>query len=248
MRGLRTICFIPSSPLQLICSPRLHAVWSVNAKTQAAAGCFWIAPTPARDDGAAWPTAATEIRPGNTTGARPVDRAVAIGLERDRVVRVPATAALCSSSPYRGRCKGQGDDICDAPSRCLRKLESRVKEIPRIHGSWRGRCEDGPCGCQYCWASENVAGDRRTRVGRLLLRRRRSDQEQAALLSLLVDHEVAGDGTTIRKKHSGSCAGRVTTHAVGADYHLTISSLVSIDNQKGSAPEQIVQDRGNLVM
>ena len=44
-----------------------------NAKMQAAAGCFWTVPTPARDGGAAWRTAATEIRPGNSTGARPVN-------------------------------------------------------------------------------------------------------------------------------------------------------------------------------
>ena len=72
VRGVRTICFIPSSRQQPIFSPLLRAVWSVNAKTQAAAGCFWTVPTPARDGGAAWLTAATEIRPGNTTGARPV--------------------------------------------------------------------------------------------------------------------------------------------------------------------------------
>src|SRR5262245_16170106 len=78
MRGVPTICFIPSSPQQLIFSPRFRAVWSVNAKTQAVAGCFWTVPTPARGGGAAWRTAATEIRPGNTTGARPVDLTVAI--------------------------------------------------------------------------------------------------------------------------------------------------------------------------
>jgi len=72
VRGVRTICFIPSSRQQPIFSPLFRAVWSVNAKTQAAAGCFWTVPTPARDGGAAWRTAATEIRPGNTTGARPV--------------------------------------------------------------------------------------------------------------------------------------------------------------------------------
>ena len=96
VRGVRTICFIPSSRQQPIFSPlnappaKLRAVWSVNAKTQAAAGCFWTVPTPARDGGAAWLTAAIEIRPGNTTGARPVDLAVKIiRLGRDRVVRVP---------------------------------------------------------------------------------------------------------------------------------------------------------------
>ena len=84
MRGVRTICFIPSLPQQPIFSPRFRAVWFVNVKTQAAAGCFWTVPTPARDGGAAWRTAATEIRPGTTTGARPVDLAVAIiGLGRD---------------------------------------------------------------------------------------------------------------------------------------------------------------------
>ena len=72
VRSARTICFIPSSRQQPIFSPLIRAVWSVNAKTQAAAGCFWIVPTPARDGGAAWRTAATETRPGNTTGARPV--------------------------------------------------------------------------------------------------------------------------------------------------------------------------------
>src|SRR6185436_16694463 len=78
VRGARTICSIPSSRQQPIFSPLFRAVWSVNAKMQAAAGCFWTVPTPARDGGAAWLIAATEIRPGNTTGARPVDPAVAI--------------------------------------------------------------------------------------------------------------------------------------------------------------------------
>ena len=73
MRGLRTICFILSSPQQLIFLLRIRTVRSVNAKTRAAAGCSWTVPTPARDGGAAWRTAATEIRPGSTTGARPVE-------------------------------------------------------------------------------------------------------------------------------------------------------------------------------
>jgi hypothetical protein len=104
VRGARTTCFIPSSLQQPIFSPRFRAVWSVNAKTQAAAGYFWTVPTPARDGGAAWRTAATEIRPGSTTGARRVDLAVAIiGLGRDRVVRVPATAALSQQFLWRDR-------------------------------------------------------------------------------------------------------------------------------------------------
>src|SRR5262249_1082158 len=72
VRDVRTICFIPSSRQQPTFSPLFRAVWSVNAQTQAAAGCFWTVPTPTRDGGAAWLTAATEIRPANTTGARPV--------------------------------------------------------------------------------------------------------------------------------------------------------------------------------
>src|SRR4029079_19040642 len=72
VRSVRTICSIPSSRKQPIFSPLFRAVWSVSAKTQAAAGCLWTVPTPARDGGAAWLTAATETRPGNTTGARPV--------------------------------------------------------------------------------------------------------------------------------------------------------------------------------
>src|SRR6478752_1994400 len=93
VRGVRTICFIPSSRQQPIFSPLLRVVWSVNAKTQAAAGCFWTVPTPARDGGAAWLTAATEIRPGNITSALGrFDPAVKIiGLGRGRVVRVLAT-------------------------------------------------------------------------------------------------------------------------------------------------------------
>src|SRR5579864_7036797 len=75
-REVQTSCFFRFSLVQPISSPLEQAISSVNAPMKAAAGCFWIVRTPAKGDGAAWLTAAIEIRLASIIGVkRPWSRA-----------------------------------------------------------------------------------------------------------------------------------------------------------------------------
>lgn len=71
VRAVPIFCSIQSSPQQPIFLPLFRVVWSANALTKAAAGCFWTVPTPAKGAGAPWQTAAIETKLGNTIDVRP---------------------------------------------------------------------------------------------------------------------------------------------------------------------------------